>query len=179
MKRGPEYYVEAYESFLQLRGLPLLAAKELFYVDSQIEIEKILLSKRKRDPEQHLNDHTELKPVSHVGPQILRRRDRRHLDSTDEPGKGSASQSVPYVNTRQGPMGEAASEDGDSQRKDIVRDSHSRRFSYRSTNYLKLLWQRMVPQSGSVNYWQKVGQLFTKRRIRRVFSTRTLPLSLF
>lgn len=49
MKRGPQRYKEAYNTLVQLRGQPILAAKELLYVHYQMEVEKRYISGTKKN----------------------------------------------------------------------------------------------------------------------------------
>lgn len=77
MKRGPAHYVEAYQSLLHLRGVPLIAAKELFYTHSQIEIERRLLSKQNHDAEHHVNDQKGPNYWQKLGQLFTERRIRR------------------------------------------------------------------------------------------------------
>lgn len=51
IKKG--YYESAYKALLGLRGEPVLAAKELFYVHCQRNVEMRFLSGTQRDPEAH------------------------------------------------------------------------------------------------------------------------------
>lgn len=74
MKRGSKHSGEAYKSLLHLRGLPLSAAEELFYVDLQIEIEKRLLSQRTHGVERHLDDQKNVEKKCPIDPQALRKR---------------------------------------------------------------------------------------------------------
>jgi hypothetical protein len=46
MKRG--LYIEAYRSFLRLRGSPVAAAKEMIYLDSQLQAAEAQLLQRRR-----------------------------------------------------------------------------------------------------------------------------------
>ncbi|KXT03909.1 hypothetical protein AC578_9307 [Pseudocercospora eumusae] len=86
MKRGPNKYPTAYKSLLNLRGHPILAAKELLYTHYQMEVEKRFVT-----------------------------------------GSSSKSKAPPD-------------------------DSEPPRF---------------IAPARSVNYWQKLGQLFRNKRIRR------------
>jgi hypothetical protein len=169
MKRGPEHYPEAYQSLLHLRGLPLLAAKELFYVHSQIEIEKKLLSKRGHDTERH-NQQGSNEVFTKDRRGLRRRRERPSDDSTKEPVQTNRNTSEPVEKWPKATHGRAASESGDRQWKDRMPDPTTRRFSTKPRTFWKKMWQRFkAPQNRSINYWQKLGQLLTERRIRRVF----------
>jgi hypothetical protein len=170
MKRGPAHYVEAYKSLLHLRGLPLLAAKELFYVHCQIAVEKRLLSQPTNDAEQYFSHRKGLGKMYRRGSQALRRRKPRYCDDTENPDSVHKSVLKPNEKIAQKRNGGVASEDEENQRQNTMPDPHNRRYSVRTGNHWKELWQRLAaPHSQSVNYWQKLGQLLTERRIRRVF----------
>ncbi len=172
IKRGPKYYVEAYQSLLHLRGLPLLAAKELFYIDYQIKIEKRLLSKGSNDAEQHLNDQKSPKKVSQENSQALRKRKGRRSYDVDAPRQVYEDPLKPSNNEKRSQSRNCAeaSEADDKQPKDAKHGSGNQRYLIWSINYWKRMWHGpLTPRNRSINYWQKIGQLLTKRRIRRVF----------
>ena len=172
MKRGPEHYVEAYKSLLHLRGLPLLAAKELFYVHCQIEIERRLLSQRSHDAERHLSDHQGPKKTYHKNSQAVRKRKRSH---GDDAWKASFELHEKRVdNSNGGP----ASEHESKEVEDNTVTPRNRKSLPKTTKNPREMWQLlMAPKSRSINYWQKLGQLLTERRIRRVFQTALPPSS--
>lgn len=177
MKRGPEHYVEAYKSLLHLRGLPLLAAKELFYVHIQMERERELLSPRSNDAERHPKDHKTSKKLYSREPKGLRKRKGRHCDNADQPDAIYGSSPVPNEKMAHNSGYEGTSGDKDNHLKHPMPSSSNRRHLARSMKYWMDLWhQFMAPQTRSINYWQKIGQLLTERRIRRVFQ---IALSLF
>jgi hypothetical protein len=171
MKRGPEHYAEAYQSLLHLRGLPLLAAKELFYIHSQIQVERRLLSQKGHDPERQPDDREGPRKGHHENPQSLRKRKGRYVHEVHEADKtygNSVETNEKRIENLNGGVS-ASSEDDNNQPKRSVPNHRSLRLLIRSRGYLKQLWRRpTIPQSRSINYWQKLGQLFTNRRIRRV-----------
>lgn len=178
MKRGAKYYGEAYKSLLHLRGLPLLAAKELFYCHLQIELEKKLLSPKSHDAEQ--------RPKAHKGPREshandqpgLRSRKARNVDHGGTPAEVYRSPSVANEESTE-TSNDGASEDEGNRSKILTLKFRSRRHSVRSKNNRMHLWHGIIaPKNRSINYWQKLGQLFTKGRIRRVISTACLASGL-
>jgi hypothetical protein len=151
-KGGPANYAKAYRSLVYLRGSPLLAAKELFYVHCQIDIEKRLLSQPNHDTESRF---------------VSGNRETESFGKDD----GSESHSELKQKRSGNAEGEANSEMVDSRLGGV--STHSRALAYpaESTNYWRELWQHIRTPSGrAINYWQKLGQLVTERRIRRVIS---------
>ncbi len=178
MKRGPKYYSEAYKSLLHLRGLPLLAAKELFYCHLQIELEKKLLSTKSHDAEQRLNPHKGPRAFYANDQPGLRSRKARHVDHDGKPAEVHGSLSVANEeNTEK--SNDGASEDEGNRSDILTPGSRNRRHSVGSRIYWMHLWQRFIaPKNRSINYWQKLGQLLTKGRIRRVISRACPALAL-
>ena len=157
---GPKNYAKAYRSLVYLRGSPLLAAKELFYVHCQIDIEKRLLSQPNHD--------TESKYISED-------RQSENLERSDD-----ASESHSELKQKQSRHidGEANPEIVKNRARSTLTPSRTLEFPAESTDYLRELWQHLKTPSGrAINYWQKLGQLLTERRIRRVFAK--LPLLLY
>ncbi|ERF73758.1 hypothetical protein EPUS_01012 [Endocarpon pusillum Z07020] len=178
MKRGAKYYGEAYKSLLHLRGLPLLAAKELFYCHLQIELEKKLLSPKSHDAEQRLKAHEEPREFHANDQPGLRSRKARSVDHCSTHAEVYRSPSVANEESTEASK-DGASEDQGNRSKILTLEFRNRRHSVRSKNNCMHLWHRFIaPQSHSINYWQKLGQLFTKGRIRRVTSRAALALAL-
>ena len=178
MKRGAKYYGEAYKSLLHLRGLPLLAAKELFYCHLQIELEKKLLSPKSHDAEQRLNAHKRPREFHATDQPGLRSRKARHVDHDGTPSEVYGSPSVTNEESTE-KSNEGASEDEGNRSKIFTHESRNRRHSVRSkSNWMHLRHRFIAPQDRSINYWQKLGQLLTKGRIRRVISRACLALAL-
>ena len=152
MKRGgPENYAKAYKSLVYLRGSSLLAAKELFYVHCQIDIEKRLLSQSSRD--------SEAQKLSGNGPN----------DTLTAPDDASESHSEHNKEHSERADAGTTSDVADSQLEATPTHPHNPEYSVESTNYWKELWRYLKTPSGrAINYWQKLGQLVTERRIRRV-----------
>jgi hypothetical protein len=164
IKRGRKHYPEAYKSLLYLRGSPLLAAKELFYVHSQIEVEKRLLSQRNPDVEKQLSSqgHGQSDPES---TQVLNSKTERYSD--DIVGAHVVKRTVSGIDKDV----EGVSQIEGSQGKGSLSYANPQGDSPKSTNYVKNFRHRLnSPSDRSINYWQKLGQLITKQRIRRVRS---------
>lgn len=178
MKRGAKYYGKAYESLLHLRGLPLLAAKELFYCHLQIEIEKKLLSPKSNDPEQRLNARKGPREFYADERPVLRPRTFRHMDHDGRHAEFYGSLSVTNDKSTE-KSNDGASEDEGNRSKILTSGPQDRRDSVRSKIHWMHMWHRFIaPQNRSINYWQKLGQLLTKGRIRRVISRAYLASAL-
>jgi hypothetical protein len=93
MKRG--LYIEAYRSFLRLCGSPIAAAKEIIYLDSQLQAAEAQLLRRRR--RRNGDAETNAVPMREVGHESL---DDDEFESNDE--DGSAGNPPVYVD---GPRG--------------------------------------------------------------------------
>jgi hypothetical protein len=156
MKKGPRFYKTAYKSLVHLRDSPLLAAQELFYVHSQIQMENEILVKGVKDDGRyvesdlhpgingHSNSHDGFENPNESGSELTRRRSSYQTEK-------------------------AGSKNSDGRVKAEARQLSDDPSSAQSKPPSKKLLRSMRPhRTGSVNYWQKLGQLFTVPRIRRV-----------
>jgi hypothetical protein len=192
MKRG--LYYEAYRAFLRLRGSPIAAAKEMLYLDAQLEAAEAKMLEFRRTKRKR-------KDVEQQNAQPAMLADPLETDSDselDSPKTNGQRPQVPPANHPQSDYdNSSASSDADSDNDEVDQATDGPRgFVQRLKAWWTRTWKGGEPAYGedpfleefrSTNYLTRIWNLLSVARVRRacafpfpllIVSTLTIPGSL-
>ncbi|KAF2459022.1 major facilitator superfamily domain-containing protein [Lineolata rhizophorae] len=164
MKRGRSSYVDAFDALVALRGSPILAAKELYYVHSQIGVEQTLLSHYRRgvsDTDSEAGSRSRRVGYSTATSEKRSQKEQSPAQGAAEPSRRSF---VSGIALQLGLVQLGQPDIYEEHPNCVDSDCHP---EWREKTWKDRLEALKPPPDRPINYWQKLGQLFTERRIRR------------